>query len=68
MSLAFRVFQRDVNVVTIYGERLQRRDLEFLKKKVGDLLDGFDEEEQEPQLRHAIWRNKDHDQTSITGD
>ncbi|MDT4966833.1 MAG: hypothetical protein QOJ64_1570, partial [Acidobacteriota bacterium] len=38
-------FQRDVKaVITIYGDKLQRRDLEFLKRKVGDLLEGFDEE------------------------
>ena len=38
-------FQRDVKaVVTIYGDKLQRRDLEFLKRKVGDLLDGFEDE------------------------
>lgn len=45
--------QRDVKaVVTIYGANLKRRDLEFLKKKVGDLVEGFEDEE-EPQLKTA---------------
>lgn len=42
-------FQRDIKaVITIYGEKLKRRDLEFLKRKVGDLLEGFEDEEPEP--------------------
>jgi hypothetical protein len=64
-------FQRDVKAtITIYGNKLKRRDLEFLKKKVGDLLEGFEEEEPEPAaIRSAMWRNKDHDQpVTITGD
>jgi hypothetical protein len=63
-------FQRDVRAtITIYGEGLKRRDLEFLKKKVGDLLEGFEEEEPETQVRSAMWRNKDHDQpVTITGE
>jgi hypothetical protein len=53
--------QRDVKAtITISGNTIRRRDLEFLKKKVGDLLEGFEEEEPEP--RSAVWRNKDHDQ------
>jgi hypothetical protein len=41
-------FQRDVNaVVTIYGDNLKRRDLEILKKKVGDLIDAWEDEEEE---------------------
>jgi len=61
-------FQRDVRAtITIYGDELKRRDLEFLKKKVGDLLEGFEDEE--PEARTAIWRNKDHDQpVTITGE
>lgn len=63
-------FQRDVKAtITIYGDKLKRRDLEFLKKKVGDLLEGFEDEEPEPQVRPAMWRNKDHDQpVTITGE
>lgn len=40
-------FQRDVKAtITISGSgKLLRRDLEFLKKKVADLLEGFDDEE-----------------------
>lgn len=54
-------FQRDVKAtITIYGEKLKKRDLEFLQAKVGDLLKGFEDEEPEP--RPAMWRNKDHDQ------
>jgi hypothetical protein len=61
-------FQRDVKAtITIYGDKLKRRDLEFLKKKVGDLLEGFEDEA--PEVRTAIWRNKDHDQpVTITGE
>lgn len=63
-------FQRDVKAtVTIYGDKLKRRDLEFLTKKIGDLLEGFEDEEPEPELRAATWRNKDHDQpVTITGE
>jgi hypothetical protein len=41
--------QRDIQAtITISGTGdLQRRDLEFLKRKIGDLLEGFDEEEPE---------------------
>lgn len=43
-------FQRDVKaVITLYGEKIKRRDLEFLKRKVDDLLEGFEDEEPEPQ-------------------
>ena len=40
-------FQRDIKAtITISGSgKLLRRDLEFLKKKVADLLEGFDDEE-----------------------
>lgn len=42
-------FQRDVSaVITIYGEKIKRRDLEFLQEKVSDLLKGF-EDEPEPE-------------------
>lgn len=60
--------QRDVKAtITITGDTIRRRDLEFLKKKVGDLLEGFEEEEPEP--RTATWRNKDHDEpVTITGE
>jgi hypothetical protein len=63
-------FQRDVRAtITIYGSKLKRRDLEFLKKKVGDLLEGFEDEEPEIEIRTAMWRNKDHDQpVTITGE
>lgn len=64
-------FQRDVKaVITIYGDKLKRRDLEFLKKKVADLVEGFEDEEEPPSPpRQAIWRNKDHDQpVTIIGD
>jgi hypothetical protein len=41
-------FQRDIKAtVTISGSgKLLRKDLEFLKKKVADLLEGFDDEEE----------------------
>lgn len=40
-------FQRNVNaVVTIHGENLKKRDLEILKKKVGDLIDAWEDEEE----------------------
>jgi len=61
--------QRDIKAtITISGSSdLRRRDLEFLKRKVGDLIEGFEEEEAEP--RKAMWRNKDHDQpVTITGE
>lgn len=63
-------FQRDVKAtVTIYGDKLKRRDLEFLTKKIGDLLEGFEDEEPEPVPRAAIWRNNDHDlPVTITGE
>lgn len=39
-------FQRNVKAtITIYGDNLKKRDLEFLQSKVGDLLKGFEEEE-----------------------
>jgi len=63
-------FQRDVKAtITIYGDKLKKRDLEFLQAKVADLLKGFEDEEPEPQERPAMWRNKDHDQpVTITGE
>jgi len=56
--------QRDIKAtITISGSsELKRRDLEFLKRKVGDLLEGFDDEEAPNILRFATWKNKDHDQ------
>ena len=61
-------FQRDVKAtITIYGEKLLKRDLEFLQTKVADLLKGFEDEP--PPTRAAMWRNKDHDQpVTITGE
>lgn len=41
--------QRDVKAVLfLYGDKIKRRDLEFLKRKVDDLLEGFEDEEPEP--------------------
>src|SRR2546421_4079381 len=50
--------QRDIKAtITISGSsELRRRDLEFLKRKVGDLLEGFEEEEPEP--KSAIGENE----------
>jgi hypothetical protein len=43
-------FQRDVTAtITIHGDKLKKRDLEFLQTKVGDLLKGFEEEEPETE-------------------
>ena len=40
-------FQRGVNaVVTIHGDNLKRRDLEVLEKKVRDLIDAWEDEEE----------------------
>jgi hypothetical protein len=60
-------FQRDVSAtITLHGQ-LTKRDLEFLKTKVGDLIEGFEDEE--PPPRQATWKNKDHDQpVTITGE
>jgi hypothetical protein len=42
--------QRDVNAhLVITGTSLKRRDLDVLAKKVGDLLDAFEEDEPEPE-------------------
>lgn len=45
-------FQRNVNaIVTIHGDNLKKRDLEVLKKKVTDLIDAWEDEE-ESNLEH----------------
>ncbi|MGA9994903.1 MAG: hypothetical protein WBP93_05785 [Pyrinomonadaceae bacterium] len=42
-------FQRNIRAeVRIYGETLKRRDLEVLRKKVADLEDAFEDEEESP--------------------
>ncbi len=59
---------RDIKATILISgsSELRRRDIEFLKRKVGDILEGFEEEEgerkSESKTRRAIWRNKDHDQ------
>jgi len=41
-------FQRNIDaVVTIHGDNLRRRDLEVLEKKVRDLIDAWEDEEDE---------------------
>ena len=51
--------QRNVKAtITIHGDQLKRRDLEFLRQKVADLIQGFEDEEPEPQARTAMWPNR----------
>lgn len=43
-------FQRNIDaVVTIHGDNLKRRDLEVLEKKVKDLIDAWEDEEEAPK-------------------
>ena len=43
-------FQRNIDaVVTIHGDKLKRRDLEVLEKKVRDLIDAWEDEEDAPK-------------------
>lgn len=55
--------QRGVNAtLRIDGQILKKRDLQILAKRVKELIDAFEEEEEENVVRlKAIWHNKDFD-------
>ena len=55
--------QRGVNAsLRIDGQSLKKRDLQILAKRVKELIDAFEEEEEENIVRYkAIWHNKDFD-------
>ena len=54
--------QREVNAfLRIEGQELKKRDLVILSKKVKDLIDAFDEDDDLIMRKEAIWHNKDFD-------